>query len=85
MTAKDAPPSVPAGTGDVPGIKTIVLYNMAGFALNIYDTVLAAWVLYFYIPPEGSGHLRYIGAAALGLILAGGGASTHCPIRWSGT
>jgi glycoside/pentoside/hexuronide:cation symporter, GPH family len=50
----------------------ILLYNMAGFAFNIYDTVLYAWLPYFYAPPEGSTLTRYIPLAALGIILAGG-------------
>ncbi len=50
----------------------IILYNMASFAFNIYDTVLYAWVPYFYTPPEGSSLTRYIPLAWLGILLAGG-------------
>jgi glycoside/pentoside/hexuronide:cation symporter, GPH family len=50
----------------------IILYNLAGMAFNIYDTVLYAWVPYFYTPPEDSTLTRYIPLAALGLLLAGG-------------
>jgi len=49
-----------------------IVYNLAGFSLNIYETILAAWVMFFYMPPEGSDHVRYIPMAALGIILAGG-------------
>ena len=49
-----------------------IIYNLAGFSLNIYETILAAWVLFFYMPPEDSGHVRYVPMAVLGLILAGG-------------
>ena len=49
-----------------------VLYNLAGFSLNIYETIIAAWVMFFYMPPEESIQVRYIPMALLGLILAGG-------------
>jgi GPH family glycoside/pentoside/hexuronide:cation symporter len=49
-----------------------VVYNLAGFSLNIYETILAAWVMFFYIPPEGSDRVRYIPMALMGLLLAGG-------------
>ena len=50
----------------------ILLYNLAGFSFNIYDTVLYAWIPYFYTPPRDSGLMQYIPLAALGIILAGG-------------
>jgi len=53
-------------------LKTIILYNMAGFAFNVYDTVLYAWMPYFYAPPRDSGLTSYIPLAAIGIILAGG-------------
>jgi len=52
--------------------KETVLYNLAGFSLNIYETIMGAWIMFFYMPPEDSGHLRYIPMALLGIILAGG-------------
>jgi len=45
---------------------------MAGFAFNVYDTVLYAWLPYFYSPPKDSGLSQYIPLAAIGIILAGG-------------
>ncbi len=54
------------------GLLEIVLYNLAGFSFNIYDTILYAWIPYFYTPPPGSGLTKYIPLAALGIILAGG-------------
>ena len=53
-------------------LKTIILYNMAGFAFNVYDTVLYAWIPYFYSPPQDSGLTQYVPLAAIGIILAGG-------------
>ena len=53
-------------------MKEIILYNMAGFSFNLYDTILYAWIPFFYIPPGGLGHTQYIPIAALGIILAGG-------------
>ena len=50
----------------------IIFYNLAGFTFNLYDTILYAWIPYFYTPPEGTELTRYIPLAALGLILAGG-------------
>ncbi len=50
----------------------IILYNLAGFSFNIYDTVLYAWIPYFYTPPRDSGLIQYIPLAALGIIMAGG-------------
>ena len=52
--------------------KETVLYNLAGFSLNIYETIMGAWIMFFYMPPEDSGHLRYVPMALLGIILAGG-------------
>lgn len=49
-----------------------VVYNLAGFSLNIYETILAAWVMFFYIPPEHLDRVRYIPMALMGAILAGG-------------
>lgn len=49
-----------------------VVYNLAGFSLNVYETILAAWVMFFYIPPEGLDRVRYIPMAAMGFLLAGG-------------
>ncbi|MGD2037542.1 MAG: MFS transporter [Desulfobacterales bacterium] len=50
----------------------IILYNMAGFSFNVYDTILYAWLPYFYAPPQDSGLTQYIPLAAIGIILAGG-------------
>jgi GPH family glycoside/pentoside/hexuronide:cation symporter len=52
--------------------RELILYNMAGFALNVYDTILAAWILFFYAPPENLGHIQYLPMTVLGIILAGG-------------
>lgn len=57
---------------DMLPLREIILYNLAAFTFNVYDTVLYAWLPYFYTPPEDSGLTRYIPLAALGLILAGG-------------
>lgn len=60
-------------TSDKPSVvKELILYNLAGFSLNIYDTILSAWILFFYIPPKDLGRIQYIPMAALGVILAGG-------------
>lgn len=53
-------------------LRETVVYNLAGFSLNVYETILAAWVMFFYIPPEGLGRVRYVPMAVMGLILAGG-------------
>jgi GPH family glycoside/pentoside/hexuronide:cation symporter len=53
-------------------LKEIILYNLAGFAFNVYDTVLYAWLPYFYTPPKDSMAIHYIPLAAVGIILAGG-------------
>ena len=53
-------------------LKEIILYNMAGFSFNVYDTILYAWLPYFYAPPEDSGLTQYVPLAAIGIILAGG-------------
>lgn len=53
-------------------LKAIILYNMASFAFNTYDTVLYAWLPYFYAPPKDSGLTRYVPLAAIGIILAAG-------------
>jgi glycoside/pentoside/hexuronide:cation symporter, GPH family len=53
-------------------LKEIMLYNMTGIPLNLYDTVLMAWVMYFYIPPQNLGRIQYLSIATIGIILAGG-------------
>ena len=53
-------------------LKEIVLYNMTGIPLNLYDTVLMAWVMYFYIPPQDFGKIQYLSIAVISMILAGG-------------
>jgi len=53
-------------------LKTIIFYNLASFSFNVYDTVLYAWLPYFYAPPKDSGLTQYIPLAAIGIILAGG-------------
>lgn len=53
-------------------LKEIILYNMAGFSFNVYDTILYAWLPYFYAPPQDSGLTPYVPLAAVGFILAGG-------------
>jgi GPH family glycoside/pentoside/hexuronide:cation symporter len=53
-------------------LKTIIFYNLASFSFNVYDTVLYAWLPYFYAPPKDSGLIQYIPLAAIGIILAGG-------------
>jgi len=52
--------------------KETILYNLAGFSLNIFETIMGAWIMFFYMPPENSPHIRYIPMALLGVILAGG-------------
>jgi len=54
------------------GMGEIILYNLSGSVCNLYDTVLYAWVAYFYIPPEGLGRVQYLPLGAMGLILFGG-------------
>lgn len=53
-------------------MREILLYNMSGIPLNLYDTVLMAWVMYFYIPPQDLGRIQYLSIATISLILAGG-------------
>jgi len=53
-------------------LATVLLYNMAGYAFNLYDTVLYAWLPYYYVPPEGSMRPAYISLALFGIILAAG-------------
>jgi GPH family glycoside/pentoside/hexuronide:cation symporter len=43
---------------------------MAGFSLNLYETVLVTWIMFYYIPPEGSGRIQFISMAAFGTIMA---------------
>jgi GPH family glycoside/pentoside/hexuronide:cation symporter len=50
----------------------ILLYNLAGFAFNLYDTVLYAWLPYFYTPPADSGNTAYVTLFVFGVILFGG-------------
>jgi len=64
--------SPPAAADRPLGMKEIVLYNMTGIPLNLYDTVLMAWVMYFYIPPQNMGRIPYLSIAAISIILAGG-------------
>ncbi len=53
-------------------MKHIVLYNMAAFSFNIYDTALYTWLIYFYSPPLSSGRPIYLSIGVIGIILAGG-------------
>jgi GPH family glycoside/pentoside/hexuronide:cation symporter len=53
-------------------LKDTILYNMAAFSLNVYDTILATWLLFFFVPPEDLGHVRYIPMVVLATIMAGG-------------
>ena len=53
-------------------LTTILLYNLAGFAFNLYDTVLYAWLPYFYAPPADSDTTAYVSIGIFGMILAGG-------------
>ena len=53
-------------------LRTIVLYNLAGFSFNVYDTILYAWIPYFFSPPQDSGLTQHISLTAIGIILAGG-------------
>jgi GPH family glycoside/pentoside/hexuronide:cation symporter len=64
------PPAVKQKAGVT--LREIILYNMAGFSFNVYDTILYAWLPYFYAPPEDSGLMQYIPLAAIGFILAAG-------------
>ncbi|MBN1636981.1 MAG: MFS transporter [Deltaproteobacteria bacterium] len=54
------------------GLAQIILYSLAGLTFNLYDTILYAWLPYFYIPPQDKGLTQYIPLAALGILLAGG-------------
>jgi GPH family glycoside/pentoside/hexuronide:cation symporter len=61
------------GLSDAPlSLRHILLYNLAGFSLNAYDTILYAWLVYFYAPPQDSGRMSYVALGAVGAILAGG-------------
>jgi len=51
---------------------TILLYNMASYAFNLYDTVLYAWLPYFYVPPEDSARTAFVSLSLFGIILAAG-------------
>jgi len=54
------------------GLLQIILYSLAGLTFNLYDTILYAWLPYFYIPPQDKGLTQYIPLAAMGILLAGG-------------
>jgi GPH family glycoside/pentoside/hexuronide:cation symporter len=62
----------PHQAGKALSMREIILYNLAGLTFNLFDTILYAWLPYFYIPPADSNLTRYIPLAALGVILAGG-------------
>lgn len=51
---------------------TILLYNLAGFSFNLYDTILYAWLPYFYTPPESAAAVQYVSLTMFGFILAAG-------------
>jgi GPH family glycoside/pentoside/hexuronide:cation symporter len=53
-------------------LKDTVLYNMAAYSLNVYDTILATWLMFFFVPPEDLGQVRYIPMVVIGAIMAGG-------------
>lgn len=71
---------MPQTINDMPGnrpshsvpLTTILLYNLAGFSFNLYDTVLYAWLPYFYAPPPDSTATAYVPIGIFGMILAGG-------------
>ena len=67
-------PDDSAAASPVPGLPltSIILYNLAGFAFNLYDTVLYAWLPYFYAPPGGNAATAYVSIGVFGMILAGG-------------
>lgn len=53
-------------------IAVVLLYNLAGYCFNLYDTVLYAWLPFVYTPPAGSTNTPYIPLFLFGIILAGG-------------
>jgi len=53
-------------------LSEIILYNMAGFAFNVYDTVLYMWIIFFYAGVEGSGEVPFITLSMMGVLLFAG-------------
>jgi GPH family glycoside/pentoside/hexuronide:cation symporter len=50
--------------------KETVVYNGSGFAVNLYDAVLITWIMFVYIPPDGTGKTQYVSMAAFGIVMA---------------
>ena len=53
-------------TGSSVSMGEVILYNLSGSVCNLYDTVLYAWVAYFYIPPEDMGRIQYLFPGGVG-------------------
>jgi GPH family glycoside/pentoside/hexuronide:cation symporter len=70
VTPRSQSPSV--GLEKALSFKDACIYNLAAYSLNVYETVLSAWLMFFYVPPEDSGDVRLVPMAILGFILAGG-------------
>lgn len=70
-TEKLSPAQATAAVAAVP-LGTILLYNMASYVFNLYDTVLYAWLPYFYVPPEDSARTAFVSLSLFGIILAAG-------------
>ncbi len=54
------------------GFRQTVVYNLAGFSFNLFETVLVTWLMFFYIPPENTGRVQYLSMGIFGLIMLGG-------------
>ncbi len=55
-----------------PGLSRMIIYNLASVPVNLYDTILVAWVMFFYLPPADQGRIQYLPLGVIGIILAGG-------------
>ena len=64
--------SVPGTSFDPVPLSTVLLYNGAGFTFNLYDTVLYAWLAFFYAPPSDSGRTAFVSLGLFGALLAAG-------------
>ena len=47
-----------------------LLYSCTSAGINLINTTVATWLLYFYAPPPNSGHPQYLSVSLVGILLA---------------
>jgi GPH family glycoside/pentoside/hexuronide:cation symporter len=51
-------------------LRQTLLYSCTSISINLINTTVSTWLLYYYAPPPNTGSVQYLSVAVVGTVLA---------------